>query len=256
MSSFLGVPVDAAYHVVSALVSFLTPALGGIAAAVAIVTFTIAIRIVIMPLSYRAIRGMDAQARMAPKVAALRQRFAAKPEALRRELAKLYQSEGTTMFAGCLPVLLQWPFLSVMYLLFRSPTIAGGPNALLSHGLFGAQLGSYWLGAAGPFSLHGAVFAGLFVLLAVLGWLSARLARTITRTAASTAESPANPAATATEAIGAASTALTAVMPYLTVAFAAFIPLAGGLYLLTTTAWTLGERRLLRRRGPATGAAT
>ncbi len=238
MSSFLGVPVDVAYHVVSALVSFLTPAFGGIAAAIAIVSFTVAVRIVIMPLSYRAIRGMDARARIAPKVAGLRQRHASKPEDLQRELAKLYQAEGTTMFAGCLPVLLQWPFLSVMYLLFRSSTIAGAPNALLSHGLFGAQLGSYWLGAAGPFSLHGVVFAGLFVLVAVVGWLSARLARTVT-----------NKGASAARAIGGASTALTAVMPYLTVAFAAFLPLAGGLYLLTTTAWTLGERRLLHRVG-------
>jgi hypothetical protein len=33
-----------------------------------------------------------------------------------------------------------------------------------------------------------------------------------------------------------------------TVVFAAFLPLAGGLYLLTTTTWTLLERRLLARR--------
>ena len=31
------------------------------------------------------------------------------------------------------------------------------------------------------------------------------------------------------------------------VAIAAFVPLAAGLYLLTTTAWTAGERALLRR---------
>src|SRR5690242_21668313 len=81
------------------------------------------------------------------------------------------------MFAGCLPALAQWPVLSVLYLLFRSPRIAGVPNALLSHGLFGAPLGSHWLGGAGPLSTQGAVFAGLFLLLAGIGWLSARMAR-------------------------------------------------------------------------------
>ena len=37
MSGFLGVPVDAAYHLVALFASFLTPLLGGLAAAAAIV---------------------------------------------------------------------------------------------------------------------------------------------------------------------------------------------------------------------------
>lgn len=41
---------------------------------------------------------------------------------------------------------------------------------------------------------------------------------------------------------------MTRLLPYLTVAFAAFVPLAAGLYLLTTTAWTAAERTLLMRR--------
>ena len=40
---------------------------------------------------------------------------------------------------------------------------------------------------------------------------------------------------------------LTGLMPYLTAVIAAFLPLAAGLYLLITTAWTLLERTLLRR---------
>ena len=66
------------------------------------------------------------------------------------------------MFAGCLPVLVQWPFLTVLYLLFRSPVIGGQPNQLLTHDLLGAPLSSHWLAGGGPFSAQGAVFAGLF----------------------------------------------------------------------------------------------
>src|SRR5262249_57117230 len=95
---------------------------------------------------------------------ALQKRHAGQPDRLQRELAALYQSEGTSMFAGCLPALAQWPVLSVLYLLFRSPCIAGSPNTLLSHGLFGAPLGSHWLGGARPLSAHGVVLAGLFPL--------------------------------------------------------------------------------------------
>jgi hypothetical protein len=35
--------------------------------------------------------------------------------------------------------------------------------------------------------------------------------------------------------------------PLVTVVMAAFVPLAAGLYLLTTTAWTLAERALMGR---------
>src|SRR5215467_4099266 len=179
MSVFPGVPVDAAYHVVTGLASLLTPLAGGLATAAAIAAFTVAIRLLLLPLSYRATRGMAAQARIAPRVQALRKKHAGQPDRLQRELAAVYQSEGTSMFAGCLPALAQWPVLSVLYLLFRSPRIAGAPNTLLSHGLFGAPLGSHWLGGAGPLSAQGAVFAGLFLLLAGIGWLSARLAHRI-----------------------------------------------------------------------------
>ena len=43
------------------------------------------------------------------------------------------------------------------------------------------------------------------------------------------------------------SAALARVVPYFTVAVAAFVPLAAGLYLLTTTAWTLAERAFVQR---------
>jgi hypothetical protein len=117
MSSFLGVPVDAAYHLVCALTSALTPVLGGLSAVVGIIIFTMAVRLLIAPLSFRALRGQAAQARLAPQLAALRQRYGKQPERFQRELAALYQREGTSLLAGLWPILAQWPFLTVMYLL-------------------------------------------------------------------------------------------------------------------------------------------
>jgi YidC/Oxa1 family membrane protein insertase len=256
MSVFPGVPVDAAYYVVSGLAGLLAPLAGGLATAAAIAGFTVAIRLLLLPLSYRAMRGMAAQARIAPLVQALQKKHAGQPDRLQHELAALYRSEGTSMSAGCLPALAQWPVLSVLYLLFRSPRIAGAPNTLLSHGLFGAPLGSHWLGGAGPLSTQGAVFAGLFLLLAGIGWLSARLARRIGAPAAGPGTRAARPAPTratgpAEAARGGAAASLPAALaralPYFTVAVAAFVPLAAGVYLLTTTAWTLAERVLIQR---------
>src|ERR1700729_2609223 len=136
MTSFLGVPVDAAYHLVSGFTSFLTPVLGGAAVVAAIVLFTVAARLILMPLSLRGLRGQAAQPRLPPQLQALRKRYAKQPERLQREMTALYKREGTSMFAGLTPFLLQWPLLSVMYLLFRSARVGGKPNALLSGDLF------------------------------------------------------------------------------------------------------------------------
>jgi YidC/Oxa1 family membrane protein insertase len=151
------------------------------------------------------------------------------------------------MFAGCLPLLAQWPVLSVMTLLFRSAKVGGAANSLLTHSLFGASLGSHWLGGVGPLSAQGAVFAGLFLLIAGVGWLSARLAPRLGTPGLAGAAPASSRASTPADQASRISAGLARFLPYATVLLAAFLPLAAGLYLLTTTAWTLGERILLRR---------
>jgi YidC/Oxa1 family membrane protein insertase len=236
MTSILGVPVDAAYHLVSGFTSFLTPALGGVAAVAAIVLFTVAVRLILMPLSLRGLRGQAAAARLAPQLQALRKRYAKQPERLQREMTALYKREGTSMFAGLTPLLLQWPLVSVIYLLFRSAQIGGKPNALLTHDLFGVPLGSHWLSGAGAVSTQGLVFAGVFVLLAALCWLSVRLGRLMM------------PQPVGLDGVSTPG-ALVKVLPYLTVVIAAFVPLAAAIYLLVSTGWALAERAFFWRTG-------
>lgn len=251
MSGFLGVPVGAAYHLVFALTQLLTVFPGGLAAAAAVVLFTAAVRLAISPLSFRALRGQAATARLAPRVQSLRTRYRREPERLQRELAALYKREGASPFAGLLPLLAQWPLLSVLYLLFRSATVDGQPNQLLSGRLLGVPLGTHWLSGPGLLSAHDAVFLAVFAVLAGLCWLSARLAQR---------SAPAAPASTedaSSEAVPGAAAAgvLTRLLPYVTVVIAFFAPLAAALYLLTTVAWTLGERRLFLRRTRLAGGA-
>ncbi len=251
MSAVFGVPVDAAYHLVYALTIAATPVLGGLAAVAGIVAFTMAIRLLVMPLSFRAMRGQAAQARLAPRVQALRQRYGRQPERLQRELTALYQSEGTSVFAGFAPLLAQWPVFSVLYLLFRSPTVAGGPNRLLSRDLFGVPLGDHWLSGTGALlGARGAVFLAVLAILAVVCWLSARVARRMAAVPRQAAPGEAG------RALGLALKAL----PYLTVVIAAFAPLAAAVYLVVSAGWSVAERWVFARRrrtegdGESTGA--
>jgi YidC/Oxa1 family membrane protein insertase len=255
MLGILDAGVSVIYPIVTAMISLLAPIAGGFAAVAAIVLFTIAVRLLLVPLSFYAMRGQAAQARLLPQVQELRRKHASQPDRLQRELTALYQREGTGVLAGCLPLLLQWPALSLIYRLFLTRTVSGHQNSLLAHTLLGVPLGSTWLGA-GPLGVHGLVFAGLFAALAAAGWLSVRSARraglaggpaNLRRTAATGSARTGQPEPDATARLLAR---LPAVLPYLSVVIAAFVPLAAGVYLLTTTLWTVGERAVLRRRIP------
>jgi YidC/Oxa1 family membrane protein insertase len=277
MSALFGVPVDAAYHLVFALANVLAPVLGGFAAVAGIVLFTAAVRLAVTPLTFRALRGQAAQARLAPHVRRLRERYAKQPERLQRELTALYRREGTSLFAGFGPLLVQWPVFSVVYLLFRSTTIAGGPNRLLTGDLFGMPLGAHWLSGCGLLSAHGAVFAGVLVLLGAACWLSARVARRMSAAIAPAAPAgkpgapakaghtgvparaggsgvPAKAGQTGAAGVPAMPGWLVTALPYLTVVIAAFAPLAAVIYLITSTTWSAGERLLFAARAGA-GAA-
>jgi YidC/Oxa1 family membrane protein insertase len=249
MSGLLGAPIGAAYHVVTVLAHLLTPLVGGLATAAAIVAFTAAVRLLLLPLSYYALRGQVSMTALLPRVQELQKRYARQPDRLQRELSDLYRQEGSGLLSGCLPLLLQLPFFSVMYRLFLSRTVDGQPNGLLRRDLLGTPLGSHWLSGAGPLSGQGMVFVGLFALLAVAASLSVRAAR---RSAAASPVSQIGGAGQsgggASQSGGGALAILGRLLPYSTLVIAAFVPLAAGLYLLTTTAWSVAERVVLRRR--------
>ena len=238
MSSFLAGPIGVAYHVVIAFAHVLAPLTGGAATAAAIVAFTVAVRLLLAPLSFYGLRGQARIAAVQPRLQELRTRYARQPERLQSEVAALYAQEAGGMLRGCLPLLLQLPFFSVMYRLFLSRTVDGRPNGLLSQHLLGTPLGSHLLTGAGLLSSQGLVFLGLFIVLALVATLSVRAAK---------AAAPVAPAAGGGAPVSGAMGAIMKLLPYSTLIIAAFVPLAAGLYLLTTTTWTVAERVLLRR---------
>jgi YidC/Oxa1 family membrane protein insertase len=232
MSSLFAAPMSAGYAVIVVLSHLFAPVLGGLAAAAAIVAITVGIRLLLTPLTWSAMRGQARIAALAPRVQDLRTRYRRQPDRLQAELGALYQQNGGAVLAGVLPLLLQLPVFGILYRLLESPTVGGSRNVLLRHDLFGASLGSRWLASPGAVSGHGLVFLGLFALLAAVGWLSVRAAR---------------PAPAAGQASGGAG-ALMRILPFSTLVVAAFVPLAAGLYLLTSAGWAVAERAVLRRR--------
>ena len=148
-----------------------------------------------------------------PELREITQRHRKDPERLQREVAKLQAESGTTLFAGFLPMLAQLPFFWLMYTLFSRAVVAGESNQLISGSLLGAPLGLHW-----PVLTGTPAFLALAVLLAVVAWFSSRLQlRQLDETATPLTRR------------------LAQILPFGTLVTAAFVPLAAGLYLLTTT---------------------
>nr|WP_281353674.1 membrane protein insertase YidC [Phytoactinopolyspora mesophila] len=206
----------------------LTPLLGTGSAAGAIIVLTIAIRLILTPFGFAQVRAEQHRLRLAPQVRDLKRRYQHNRQKLQQEITKLYTTAGTSPLAGCLPTLAKAPVFTVVYGLFLTDDIHGRPNDLLEAPLAGVPLGLRFADAAGTPDMM--IFALLIILLGVVAWASVRLAT------AAQAASPDMPGG-----------AVVRYLPYATMLIAGIVPLAAGLYLLTTTAWTAMERALFRR---------
>jgi YidC/Oxa1 family membrane protein insertase len=96
-----------------------TPLLGivpaGVAGALAIVLFTIFLRLILVPLSLVQIRSQRAQMAIQPELKAIQRKFKGDREGLARAQMALYKERGINPAAGCLPLVIQMPILFGMY---------------------------------------------------------------------------------------------------------------------------------------------
>ncbi|MFG1708474.1 YidC/Oxa1 family membrane protein insertase [Nonomuraea sp. M3C6] len=210
---------------IDSLVAFVINLSGG-HAALGIVLFTLAVRLVLLPLNVRQARTAKIRERLAPKLRELQKRFARNPERLSKELSALYAKEGSSPFAGFMPMLGQLPFMWLMY------RVATHPTALAGHDLFGAPLGQQVAGVIANYGLVSwpvLVFVLLIALIAVVAWFAARQIKV-------TEEQPP------------LLRKIMPLVPYGSVLAALVLPLAAGLYLLVSTAWAVSERAVLATR--------
>jgi YidC/Oxa1 family membrane protein insertase len=233
--------LDVVYQFVAALSQALAPIAGSASAALAVIVLTLIVRALLIPVGMAQVRAEFTRRRLAPKLAELQRTHAGDREKLQRKTVELYAQEKASPFAGCLPLVLQAPVLSLVYALFLHQNINGHANTLLSQQLFGVPLGSSFVHVLGSGGLS------LPVIAVFVGFLAA-----ITAVTAVSRKLLALPPAHRTVSAGATQPTsqlarVLSFLPFITVVFAAFVPLAAALYLLTTTSWTVAERVSLRR---------
>jgi YidC/Oxa1 family membrane protein insertase len=82
---------------------------------IAILMVTVVIKIVTFPLVYTSYKSFAKLRDLAPKMAEIKERFAADTQRQQQETMKLYQSEKINPVAGCIPALLQMPIFFALF---------------------------------------------------------------------------------------------------------------------------------------------
>jgi YidC/Oxa1 family membrane protein insertase len=84
-----------------------------------IVMLTVVVRIAILPLTYKGVKGMQNMQRLAPEMKKLQERYKDDKQRLNEEMMKFYQEHGFNPASSCLPLLLQIPFFIALFYLLR-----------------------------------------------------------------------------------------------------------------------------------------
>ncbi len=94
----------------------------------AIIFFTLLVKLVLFPLSYKGMMSMQKLKDLAPKMKELRERYKDDPAKLNMKMMELYKKHNANPMGGCLPMLLQIPVFFALYrVLLNADELQGAP---------------------------------------------------------------------------------------------------------------------------------
>jgi YidC/Oxa1 family membrane protein insertase len=82
---------------------------------IVIIVFSVLIKLLTLPLSRKSAKSMARMAEIQPRLEKLKEKYKKDPKKLNEETLKLYREIGFNPFAGCLPLLLQFPLFMALY---------------------------------------------------------------------------------------------------------------------------------------------
>lgn len=161
----------------------------------AIILLTFFIRMILLPLTMQSYYSMKEMQKLQPKLKKIQERYKNKPEELNKQMIQLYREHKVNPLGGCLPMLVQMPFLFALYASligkdFKTMLAASGDKSFyilpdlthlglyekLSPSLMGVYKGvtevagdlSKHLPAAGVFHWENVILLALFTLTTVI----------------------------------------------------------------------------------------
>lgn len=89
---------------------------------IAIIVLTVIIKVALLPLAVKQIRSMKGMQELQPKIQAIQKKYKGDRAKISSEMQRLYRENHISPAAGCLPLLIQMPFLiSIYYALMGFP---------------------------------------------------------------------------------------------------------------------------------------
>lgn len=86
----------------------------------AIILFTIIIKLVLLPLTAMQVRSMRVMQQIQPKIKEVQNKYKNDPQKSQEAIMELYKKHGANPFSGCLPLLVQMPILFALFSALRN----------------------------------------------------------------------------------------------------------------------------------------
>jgi YidC/Oxa1 family membrane protein insertase len=232
---------DSLYHVLKFFQNLVEPLLGTQSYWFSIVMLTIAVRILLIPLTVKQVKSTRVMQELAPEIKKLQAKHKNDKTKLNEEMMALYKERGFNPMAGCWPLLAQMPFFFALYQVIYRGQIAGEPNTLLGKTFFGVPLEQHWLQLQGwdkLFSAAGITILILTTTMALTTYISQRQLMN-----------------KQTAQVNPQQQTIMRIMPLMFFVFAVNVPLAVIIYWVTTNFWSVGQQYILLRSAPVPAGA-
>lgn len=82
---------------------------------IAIILLTIGIKIILAPLTHKQVLSMKGMQKLQPRMKEIQAKYKNNPQKMQEETMKMYKELGINPLAGCLPLLVQMPFLIAIF---------------------------------------------------------------------------------------------------------------------------------------------
>jgi len=197
----------------------------------AIIALTICTRALLIPLTYKSLKGMRAMQALQPQLKELKEKYKNDQKRMQQEMMRFYQENKVNPFASCIPLLAQLPvFITLFYVLRHELPADIGCKA----GECGSEAAFFFINDLTA-KATGAELIVLLVLYVgtqlVSGMVSSVTADKSQRT-------------------------MMMVLPFIFVPFVISFPAGLVLYWITTNVWTIGQQYTIQRLVPAPHVAT
>lgn len=150
----------------------------------AIISLTLVIKIVLLPLAWKSYVAMSKMKKLQPEMEKIKERVGDDRMKMQQEMIALYKREKANPAAGCVPIILQIPIFFALYkVIFISLEMRHAPFILWVRDMSAPDPTS-WINAFGllpfnapdPASIFGIVSIGVFpILLGVTMWMQQKL---------------------------------------------------------------------------------